>query len=77
MLSDGVITQFETPAVIGICDTTGAGDAFNAGYLAARLSGHKAKQAVATGQAFAAEVIRHFGARIPKSSIPAVGSATV
>jgi len=76
VLSDGVITQCQTPQVTGIVDTTGAGDAFNAGYLAARLLGHGAVQSVACGQGFAGQVIRHFGAKIPKSSIPAVGSHT-
>lgn len=51
-------------------DTSGAGDAFNAGYLAARLVGMPPSEAVATGQALSAQVIGHFGARIPKANIP-------
>lgn len=74
ILSNGAVTHCPTPAVNGIIDTTGAGDAFNAGYLAARLLGHVPDQAVANGQVFAAEVIRHFGARIPKVSIPQLQS---
>jgi len=69
LLSDGATAQCPTPAVSGIVDTTGAGDAFNAGYLSARLLGHAPEWAVAHGQMFAGEVIRHFGARIPKPSI--------
>lgn len=46
-------------------DTTGAGDSFNAGYLAARLSGHDPAAALAQGHALAAEVIRHPGALVP------------
>lgn len=74
VLADGASTQHPTPAVSGIKDTTGAGDAFNAGYLSARLRGHAPDQAVTHGQAFAAEVIRHFGARIPKALVPAVAN---
>ena len=74
-LSRRVVAHRETPIVSGIVDTTGAGDAFNAGYLAARLSGHSPDSSVATGQRFAAEVIKNHGARIPKSSIPAVSHA--
>lgn len=51
-------------------DTSGAGDAFNAGYLAARLSNNSPVSAVACGQAMAAEVIQHFGARIPHELVP-------
>ena len=69
-LCDGTQTTVETPSVSGMRDTTGAGDAFNAGYLAARLSGHPQQDAIAFGQAVSSEVLRHFGARIPKEHIP-------
>ncbi|MGL4322137.1 MAG: PfkB family carbohydrate kinase, partial [Paracoccaceae bacterium] len=59
-----------TPFVQGIVDTSGAGDAFNAGYLSARLLGQAPDKAVAAGQRFSAEVIRHFGARLPKGAVP-------
>jgi 2-dehydro-3-deoxygluconokinase len=61
-----------TPMVERICDTTGAGDAFNAGYLAARLIGQSPANAVTVGQQFSGRVIQHYGARIPKSAIPAL-----
>jgi 2-dehydro-3-deoxygluconokinase len=69
-LSDGVAGTIPTPEVHGIRDTTGAGDGFNAGYLSARLLGQTPAQAVAAGQRFSGEVIRHFGARLPKSQVP-------
>lgn len=66
---DGDIV-LHTPAVIGICDTSGAGDAFNAGYLAARLNGEDQSDAIRAAQLMSSEVIQHFGARIPKSQMP-------
>jgi len=43
-------------------DTSGAGDAFDAGYLAARLAGHDAAAAAAFGHRLAGETVRHRGA---------------
>jgi len=51
-------------------DTTGAGDSFNAGYLAALLAGCTNAEAVAAGHRLAATVIRHRGAIIPASAMP-------
>jgi 2-dehydro-3-deoxygluconokinase len=60
----------ETPMVEGIKDTSGAGDAFNAGYLVGRLMGKSQVDAIAIGHTMSSEVIRHFGARIPKACMP-------
>lgn len=70
--SEGQDSSVPTPPVSGICDTTGAGDAFNAGYLAARYLGHDPQSAVAYGQQMSAAVIRHFGARLPVDSVPQI-----
>jgi sugar/nucleoside kinase (ribokinase family) len=55
----------EIPAapVERIVDTTGAGDLFAAGFLAARCRGRPLKACLETGAIAAAEVISHFGAR--------------
>jgi 2-dehydro-3-deoxygluconokinase len=70
--AEGAEAMLPTPVVGSICDTTGAGDAFNAGYLAARLIGQSPAKAVTVGQQFSGRVIQHYGARIPKSAIPAL-----
>lgn len=67
--SNGQKSQIDTPIVTGICDTTGAGDAFNAGYLTARLRKQSPPVAIQQGQRMSGEVICHFGARIPKSDL--------
>lgn len=51
-------------------DTTGAGDSFNAGYLAARLDGASPAAAVAAGRTLAGVVVRHVGAIIPREAMP-------
>lgn len=59
----------EIPHVIHIekpTDTTAAGDSFNAALLAAQNKGCSLKDSCRFAQQFAAEVIQHKGAIIPK-----------
>jgi 2-dehydro-3-deoxygluconokinase len=55
-----------------VVDTTGAGDAFNAGYLAGRLRGLPPLQAARAAQILAAEVIQHPGAVVPTDAMPRI-----
>lgn len=59
------------PEVADIVDTTAAGDSFAAAYLAARLTGAGLAAAAQAGHRLAAAVIRHPGAIIPRSAMPA------
>lgn len=64
--------QYEVPAqpVQKVVDTTSAGDAFNAGYLAARWQNHSPQEAARSAHTLASTVIQHPGAIIPKSAMP-------
>jgi sugar/nucleoside kinase (ribokinase family) len=61
--------------VTEIVDTTGAGDAFDAGFLAARLSGSSPIEALAAGGRLAARAVSKVGAR-PSGGRPRGGSAS-
>jgi 2-dehydro-3-deoxygluconokinase len=50
-------------------DTTGAGDSFNAGYLAARMLGQDVSASVAQAHALASRVVQFRGAVIPREAM--------
>ena len=62
-LENGARTDVPAVPVQQVVDTTGAGDLFAAGFLAARCKGHGIERQLMTGGIAAAEVISHFGAR--------------
>lgn len=63
--SRGRLHDLPAPAPVALVDSTGAGDSFNAGYLAARLAGADPAAAVLAGQRLAALVVQHPGALVP------------
>lgn len=66
LTADGPVTARAVAAI----DTTGAGDAFNAAYLAARRQGSSAHEAGDRANRLAAVVVGHAGAIIPRDAMP-------
>jgi 2-dehydro-3-deoxygluconokinase len=71
--SDGrLVYQIASEPVKAVVDTTAAGDAFNGGYLAARIAGFDIERAVLAGHRLAGAVVQHRGAIIPADATPAI-----
>ena len=64
------VESFAAEPAVEAVDTTGAGDSFNAGYLAARLQGRDVGEAVVGARRLAGVVVQHPGAIIPRSAMP-------
>jgi sugar/nucleoside kinase (ribokinase family) len=62
-VAGGQRVEVAAAPVAKVVDTTGAGDLFAAGFLAAHCRGHDLASCLKTGAKCAAEVISHFGAR--------------
>ena len=60
----GAVTEIATPPVANIVDTTGAGDAFAAGFLPAYSSSRNIADAITLGNSIAARVLRSPGATL-------------
>ncbi len=69
VLHDGVERRVAAPPVVGVIDTTAAGDSFAAAYLHARLAGLAPEAAAGAGHRLAGLVVQHAGAIIPKAAM--------
>lgn len=73
LFSDGAkVTKVATAPVTKVTDTTAAGDAFNAGFLAAWLEDHSPEDCCRAANALAGAVIQHRGAIIPAGATPSL-----
>jgi len=66
---EGALERAPAPVAAELRDTTGAGDSFNAGYLAARFVGMAPRAACELAHGVAGEVIRCFGALAPAEAL--------
>ena len=69
LVTAGGVSKFvPVPEVVEPVDPMAAGDGFNAGYIAARLSGDGPSAAAAAAHRLAGQVIRHRGAIMPRTA---------
>jgi 2-dehydro-3-deoxygluconokinase len=78
LFSNGTtVTKIAAAPVAAVIDTTAAGDAFNAGFLAAWLKGRTPEDCCRAANALAGAVIQHRGAIIPASATPSIAQLLV
>lgn len=63
-------TEVPIPVRVTPVDTTGAGDSFNGGFIAAKLSGADDEAACAAANRLAGAVVQHPGAIIDRAAMP-------
>jgi 2-dehydro-3-deoxygluconokinase len=68
------VKKITPPPVPRVVDTTAAGDAFNAGFIAAWLMGSGVEQSCRIGNHVAGAVIQYPGAIIPQAATPALSN---
>ena len=71
---NGDVTKIATQSVPNVVDTTAAGDAFNAGFLAGWLTGRGPYECCQAGNRLAGIVIQHRGAIIAPSETPSLSA---
>ena len=76
ILGGGALVDVPVPRPVKALDTTAAGDGFNAGYLAARLTGSSPEQAALAGHGLAGAVVQYPGAIIPRDATPSLEQLT-
>jgi 2-dehydro-3-deoxygluconokinase len=69
ILDDGATSRLPLAKLRSVVDTTGAGDSFNAGYIAARLGGADPRMSVLEGHGLASMVVMNRGAIIPADAM--------
>lgn len=69
LCAEGRVWRLGDLPQVAALDTTGAGDSFNAGFLAALLGGAGVEAAARAGHALAARVVTHPGALIPMEAL--------
>jgi len=72
----GEVEEFPLTVRAKPIDTTAAGDAFNAAYLAARMHGQPTRRAVTLGNLVSSQVVQYPGAIIPVEKMPAFEDLT-